>query len=125
MTILTPATIAVEGIILRGLHGVYPEERKNGNTFVIDLYVKADVTAAALSDQLADTLDYSQLYRLVEESMTPPVNLLEHLAHRIGARVMADFPQAMSVKVKIAKLHPLQMEHCERTRLEIDFVKTA
>lgn len=117
------ATIAVEGITLQGLHGVFEEERKVGNVFIIDIYIEIDIEVAAASDQLADALDYSAVYRLVEASMNPPANLLEHLVGRIGRKIATDFPQAEAVKVRVSKVRPLYMPHCERTYVEATFVK--
>ncbi|RMG67935.1 MAG: dihydroneopterin aldolase, partial [Bacteroidetes bacterium] len=61
--------IAVEGIELHAYHGVYARERKEGNHYRVDLYMEQDISAAAESDDLSDTLDYFQAYQVVVRIM--------------------------------------------------------
>lgn len=114
------ATIAIEGIQLKGYHGVYPVERREGHTFQIDIYLTTDISKAARTDNLEDTTDYSSVYSLVVEEMEEPVNLLEHLASKIGKRILADFPQVESCRIKVSKLQPLSMDFCYRTFIEVE-----
>ena len=53
--------IELRGLTVRGHHGVFPEERRDGQDFVVDITVWLDLSAAAASDDLADTLDYGTL----------------------------------------------------------------
>jgi 7,8-dihydroneopterin aldolase/epimerase/oxygenase len=53
--------IELRGLRVRGHHGVYEHERRDGQEFVVDITVWMDLTAAARSDDLADTLDYGAL----------------------------------------------------------------
>ncbi len=53
--------IELRGLIVRGNHGVYEHERRDGQDFVIDITVWIDLAAAAASDDLADTFDYGTL----------------------------------------------------------------
>ncbi len=98
-------------IILRGMqfyafHGVNPEERAAGQTFLVDLEVQADLRPAGLSDRLEDTVNYSHLYRAVREVMEgPPRELLEALAEAIAQRVLDTFP-VLSARVRVEKTHP-------------------
>ena len=98
-------------IILRGMqfyafHGVNPEERAAGQTFLVDLEVQADLRPAGLSDRLEDTVNYSHLYRAVREVMEgPPRELLEALAEAIAQRVLATFP-VVSARVRVEKTRP-------------------
>ena len=97
-------TVAVTGLECFGYHGVFPEERENGQRFVIDLELTLVDTEATLTDHLADTVDYEALTEavvaIVEEG--EPAQLLEHLAHRIAEHVMTE-PLANSVVVTVRK----------------------
>ena len=53
--------IVVRGIEAFGYHGVLPEERVQGQPFVVDLMVQTDVSDAAATDDLSGTVDYSML----------------------------------------------------------------
>lgn len=114
-------TIALEGIELHAYHGVYRREREQGNRYKIDLYLEYDLRAAAQSDQLADTLDYFEIYKAVLSIMAEPVNLLETLAGRMGGHIMSQYPAVVSVRVRIAKVLPHAMFHCSQTYIEQRF----
>ena len=53
--------IELRGLTVRGNHGVFDHERRDGQDFVVDVTVWIDLAAAAASDQLADTYDYGAL----------------------------------------------------------------
>ena len=83
--------IELVGLRVRGRHGVFDFERRDGQEFVVDVAVDFDVATAAVSDDLVDTVDYGvlaqNLARIVEGE---PVNLLETLAERLAAVCLAD-----------------------------------
>lgn len=77
--------LAVRGIAIRGFHGVFDFERREGQTFVIDLLLGVDARRAAASDDLGDTVDYGSLVKDVEQAVQhDPVDLIETLAERIA-----------------------------------------
>ena len=77
--------LAVTGIRCYGHHGVFEFERREGQTFVIDLALGVDTTAAAASDDLRDTVDYGSLVASVKAAVEKdPVDLIETLAQRIA-----------------------------------------
>jgi dihydroneopterin aldolase len=83
--------IVLTGLRVRGYHGVQDEERRNGQDFVVDADLELDVTAAASSDDVADTVDYADLaVALAEVVAGPPVNLIETLASRLAATCLLD-----------------------------------
>lgn len=96
--------IRVEGMVFYGFHGTRPEEQALGQRFVVDLAVYRDLSAAARSDALGDTVDYARLHELVREIVEgPPCALLETVAERIAARVLEAF--GGQVWVRVAKPH--------------------
>ena len=77
--------LAVYGIECRGHHGVFEFERREGQTFVIDLVLGTDTRPAAASDDLHDTADYGSLVMAVKAAVeNDPVDLIETLAQRIA-----------------------------------------
>jgi dihydroneopterin aldolase len=83
--------IALTGVRAVGHHGVYPDERRDGQEFVVDLTLHLPTAAAAASDDVADTVHYGELAeRVVAVVEGEPVNLLETLAQRIADAVLAD-----------------------------------
>ena len=53
--------IVLTGLRVRGNHGVFEHEKRDGQDFLVDVTVWIDLDAAARSDDLADTLDYGAL----------------------------------------------------------------
>jgi dihydroneopterin aldolase len=83
--------IELRGLTIRGNHGVFTHERRDGQDFVVDITVWLELGAAAASDELADTLDYGELARRAAEIVAgPPRNLIETVAGEIAEDVMTD-----------------------------------
>ncbi len=77
--------LAVTGIECYGHHGVFEFEKREGQTFVIDLVLGIDTAPAAASDDLQDTVDYGSLVTSVKAAVEKdPVDLIETLAQRIA-----------------------------------------
>lgn len=87
-------------------HGVLPQEQKVGNWFWVDLSLEVDLSGAALSDDLQDTLNYAEVYDLVAEEMTIPSRLLEHVAGRIIRRLQQQFPLIQGIRIELGKEYP-------------------
>ncbi|PZS17343.1 MAG: dihydroneopterin aldolase [Pseudonocardiales bacterium] len=83
--------IELTGLRVRGHHGVFDVERREGQDFVVDVVLELDVSVAAASDGLGDTVDYGVLaHGLASVIEGRPVNLLETLAERLAAVCLAD-----------------------------------
>lgn len=83
--------IALTGLSVRGHHGVFDFERRDGQDFVVDVELELDTSTAAASDELADTVDYGALAQSLAAVIEgEPVNLLERLAARLGDACLAD-----------------------------------
>ncbi len=84
-------TIALTGLRVRGRHGVFEHERRDGQEFVVDAVLDVSTEAAAASDDLTDTVDYGVLaQRLAAVVAGEPVNLLETLVARLADACLAD-----------------------------------
>lgn len=97
--------IRLENIRLYAYHGCLEEEGKIGSDYRVDVKTKADLKHAALTDSLRDTIDYVHLHHIVKEEMAIRSKLLETVAQRIIARMLAELPIENAV-VKISKINP-------------------
>jgi dihydroneopterin aldolase len=96
--------ILLEGMVFHGRHGTLPAERELGQPFVVDIELRLDLQPAGLSDDLTQTVDYSEVHRQAKEIVEgPPVSLIETLAERIASTVLKDFSAVEAVDVKVAK----------------------
>jgi len=82
------------------------EEGKIGSDYRIDLSVKADLKNSAATDQLADTVDYVHLNKIVKEEMAVRTKLLETVANLILDRILLEIPLVNKAKIKVSKLNP-------------------
>jgi len=98
--------IALNGMLFFARHGVYERERAEGNHFIVDLRVEADLEKASGSDSLDDTVDYQMLYSIVRQEMEIPSSLMEHVAGRIIRRIRNEIPGVISASVTITKKNP-------------------
>lgn len=87
-------------------HGCLPEERRDGNLFVVDFDCEYEISAAAQSDCLEDTLDYGSIYDIVAAQMAVPSNLLEHVAARIASAIESEHPEIEHFSIKVSKKNP-------------------
>jgi dihydroneopterin aldolase len=94
--------IYLNDLIFNGFHGVYPAEKKIGNTFKVDLRIQLTPTTKTI-DQLDQTIDYVQVYALIQKIMAVPTPLLETIVTNIADQILAAHPMAESVYVKITK----------------------
>lgn len=95
--------IELTGLRVFGRHGVFEDERADGQDFVVDVTAWLDLDRAAGSDDLADTLDYGTLaHRVAAIVGGPPCRLVEALAARVADDVLAD-PRVHAVEVTVHK----------------------
>ncbi len=98
--------IIIKGMQFYGFHGVNPEERTLGQPYEVDLEVELDLRPAGRSDNLEDTVNYTQLYRVAQGVMEgQPRNLLEAAAETIAQQTLEQFP-VNAVRVRVRKPRP-------------------
>lgn len=83
--------IVLSGLRAYGFHGVLPEERRDGQWFIVDVRLELDLAPAAASDAVADTVHYGELAEALSAVATgKPVDLIETLAQRLADVCLAD-----------------------------------
>jgi dihydroneopterin aldolase len=100
------STIRLKNIKIYAFHGCLIEEGQIGSDYLVNLSVRANLDKASNSDELADTVDYVLLQKIVVEQMAVRSKLLEHVGKRIVDKILFDIPLVSYVKVTIAKVNP-------------------
>ena len=96
--------ILLEGMRFYAYHGVNPEERALGQRFMVDVALAVDLRRPGQSDDLADTVSYSTVYKVVREIVEgEPRNLIEAVAEEIAVAILTGFPQVARVTVSVRK----------------------
>ena len=95
--------LRITALRVRGFHGVLPEERRDGQDFVVDVVLHLDLHPAALSDDVADTVHYGELAAALAAVIAgEPVDLIETLAERLAQVCLAD-SRVMRAEVTVHK----------------------
>lgn len=96
--------IRLNNMVFYGFHGVYPEERKLGQRFNVNLTIYTDDTRDSGIKELSDTVDYTKIYDEVKHIMeVQQFQLLEDCANTIIINILNDFELVRGVKVIIEK----------------------
>jgi dihydroneopterin aldolase len=96
--------VILAGMVFAGRHGVLEVERREPQPFEVDVELALDLRAAGTTDELARTIDYGEVFeacRAIVEG--PAVRLVETLAERIAVALLAGFPPAAEVVVRVRK----------------------
>jgi dihydroneopterin aldolase len=104
-------SISIKGIRGFGYHGLFPEEKENGQEFIVDLRIEVDLREAGSSDEIAATIDYGAVALRVKSLIEAgSFNLIERLATVIAEKVKEEFTVA-SVEVTVHKPNaPVDLE---------------
>ena len=95
--------IVLTGVRAFGYHGVFEAERREGQEFIVDTTLSVDITRAAATDEVADTVHYGEVAeRIVDIVSGEPLNLIETLAARIADDLLTR-PHVQAVAVTVHK----------------------
>lgn len=116
---LTESYIYINDIRLHALHGVLPQERLTGNDYIINIRIGYDISKALDSDDVADTLNYAEVYNIVKTEMQTPSKLIEHVAGRIANRLLNEYAKISSIVLHITKRNPPMGADCQGAGVEL------
>lgn len=103
---LQSSYIYLRDLHFHAYHGVEPQEHKVGNDYLLSLRLQYPIDAAMLSDNVLDTVNYADVYRIAEQEMQVPSNLLERVAYRMADRIFRRFAFVEAVDIQLTKLNP-------------------
>jgi dihydroneopterin aldolase len=99
--------LVLTDMTFRACHGVLPVERRRRQEFRVTVELEASVARAGRTDSLADAIDYCAVQAVVREVVEGAHRkLIEALAEDIARRLLAAFPAALAVVVKLLKPRP-------------------
>ncbi|MEH7248578.1 dihydroneopterin aldolase [Neobacillus niacini] len=103
-----------------GYHGVFPEETKLGQRFIVDLMVLVDLKKAGETDELEFSVSYADLFLVCKEIVEgKPFKLVEAVAENIAKTVLKQFPLVTEATVKVIKPDPPIPGHYQSVAVEI------
>lgn len=112
--------IYLNGLNFYAYHGLFPEETKLGQRFIVDLALYLDLSQAGQSDQMTDSAHYGEVYETVKRVVEgAPFKLIERLAQVLANEVLASQALVEAVQVKVTKPDPPIPGHYDSVAVEI------
>ncbi len=113
--------VVLAGMVFQARHGVHEHERRVAQRFEVDVELALDLRPAGLADDLALTVDYSEVYERVRGVVeSTSFRLIEALAEAIAAETLARYPlDQVTVRVRKPEVRlggPLEHTAVEITR---------
>ena len=100
-------SVAIQGLQVYGLHGLFAEERSLGQKFVFNVRCDLAETDSHLNDQLERSVGYDALVNLVADiSQSQQFNTVEALAETVARSLLVKHPIIDVIHVSVAKLSP-------------------
>lgn len=103
-----------------GYHGVFSEEKRLGQRYVVDLCAEINLKKAGNSDHLEDSINYAELYTICKEIVEgEPYNLVESVAEKIAMTILERYLRIAACTVKVIKPDPPIPGHYQSVAIEI------
>lgn len=103
-----------------GFHGLFPEEKKLGQRFLIDVDLYASLRKAGETDDMYDSIDYGKAYETIKQIVEgDSKNLIEAVASDIAASLFTAFDLLEACQVKVTKPDPPIPGQYEAVAVEI------
>lgn len=98
--------LRLKNMTFHGYHGVDPREQELGQQYQVDVWLFFDMSTAVVTDRVRDTVNYVEVYELVEQAVIENrFKLVERIAGTIADACLRQFPVA-GVEVRVRKPRP-------------------
>tara|TARA_B100000700_G_scaffold330607_1_gene457720 strand:+ start:3423 stop:3779 length:357 start_codon:yes stop_codon:yes gene_type:complete len=98
--------IVIDDLSIYAYHGCFPEERKIGSEYSLNIWVEGDFSNAEKTDNLSDAVDYVRISDIAAKEMLKPSKLIEHVANRILLQILDEWESVSVAGVIIKKINP-------------------
>ena len=96
--------IRIKNLKIFAHHGVYKEEKEQGQEFAVSAVLHTDFRRAGESDDIADAVDYGAVCLLVDEFMRENrFDLLEAVAWHMAQAILFEFPAVRKIELEVKK----------------------
>ncbi len=96
--------IHINNLDIFAYHGVHEEEKINGQHFILDITVYLDLSLPCKTDDVNDTVSYSDIIRKATEAFTAEkYNLIEKAAEMVAGAVLDSFPLVSECEIHLRK----------------------
>lgn len=112
--------IVMKGMQFYGYHGVFAEENKLGQRYVVDAELHMPLDVPGRSDHIDDTVNYAEVQELIRDiAEKQTFRLIEALAEKIASEVLRTYTSINAITVRVLKPHPPVAIHFDGVTVEI------
>lgn len=105
-------------------HGVFTEENKLGQKFIVDLEIGFNTQVAGYSDQVEDSVHYGEAIEVVVRALTNKTfNLIESCVEEINQQLYLTFPTIETLDVQVSKPWAPLKQHLESVSIQSSLTK--
>jgi dihydroneopterin aldolase len=112
--------VALNNMEFFAFHGFYPEEQKSGNQFILDTEVELK-SFDSNDDNIYDTVNYEDLYKICKEEMKNTQKLLETVVFNIINRYKEELNNITAATVRLEKIGPQMGGKVGKAVVEMSF----
>ena len=117
----SPGRILLRDLRIFAYHGVNPEEKEYGQTFLADVEMETDFTAAVAGDDVGDTVSYAQASKTLQKALTETrYDLIETAADAAVRALLCAYPAIRSVRLRLKKPDAPMKAQCAWAGVEIE-----
>ena len=96
--------ITIEGLEIFANHGVYEEEKKLGQKFIISVKLYTDLSKAGKSDDLNTSINYAEVSQLIyDHTVSKNYDLIEALAQNLAYLILNTYTEVKRVWIRVDK----------------------
>lgn len=117
----TRRAVGLAGIEVFGHVGYFPEERKMGRRFRLEVYVEYRVEEVGQTPPI----DYREIAALVRERFGAEGYLIEHVAEKLAQAILERWASVEKVRLRVHKVHPPVGILAESAYAEVEMVRSA
>ena len=118
--------IYIRGLEIFAYHGVNPEEKRDGQTFILDVTLYADLSRARQSDSLSDTVNYAAVRKTIQRAFTAEsYDLIERAAQAVCEAILREHPKVEKVGLLLKKPQAPMNAKFDYVAVEIELSRPA
>lgn len=96
--------IRIDGLEVYAYHGVFPEENRRGQTFIINAVLYTDIRKAAMEDELVLSTHYGEVCEFMHRFMKEHTyKMIETVAENMAREVLLSFPNLKGIELEVQK----------------------
>ncbi len=96
--------IEIRGLKVFAYHGVNPEEKRDGQNFILDITADVDLSVPCRTDNVEDTVSYAKVMKTAIRVMNEAsYDLLEKVSQRVADQILEEYPPIQTVEITLKK----------------------